>query len=305
MPRTATPTRPFGSVLTAMVTPFTADGAVDLGTAVQLARHLVASGHDGLVLNGTTGEAPTTHAPEKAELVAAVVEAVGDQAWIIAGAGSNDTAHAVRMAEQAAEAGAHGLLVVSPYYSRPSQEGVRRHVTEVADATDLPVMLYDVPGRTGVRFSAATIDALAQHDRVVAMKDATGDLYAAAKAIQRTGLAWYSGDDSALLSLLAHGAAGIVSVTGHVAGPALAAVVRAFDAGDHAGALRIFLSIAPAIDALNGAGFQAVSAKAALQVLGVLPERSVRLPLVPASDDELAQIRDGLRAAGLLDVAVR
>ena len=153
MPRTSTPTRPFGSVLTAMVTPMTADGAVDLAGAVQLAKHLVDHGHDGLVLNGTTGEASTTHAPEKAELVQAVVEAVGDRAWVIAGAGSNDTAHAVRMAEQAAEAGAHGLLVVSPYYSRPSQEGVRRHVEAVADATDLPVMLYDVPGRTVVRFA--------------------------------------------------------------------------------------------------------------------------------------------------------
>ena len=305
MPRTATPDRPFGSVLTAMVTPFTADGALDIDTAVQLARHLVASGHDGLVLNGTTGEASTTHAPEKAELVQAVVEAVGDEAWIISGAGSNDTAHAVRMAEQAADAGAHGLLVVSPYYSRPSQEGVRRHVTAVADATDLPVMLYDVPGRTGVRFAAATLDALAEHDRIVAMKDASGDIFGAAKAIERTGLAWYSGDDGALLTLLAHGAVGIVSVTGHVAGPQLAAAVRAFDAGDHGEALRIFRSIIPAIDALNGAGFQAVAAKAALQALGILPERSVRLPLVPASDDELAQIRDGLRAARLLDVAVR
>ncbi|WP_426595296.1 4-hydroxy-tetrahydrodipicolinate synthase [Cellulomonas sp. McL0617] len=304
MPRPATPARPFGSVLTAMVTPFTADGEVDLDTAVQLARHLVAAGHDGLVLNGTTGEASTTHAPEKAELVAAVVAAVGDDAWIVAGAGSNDTAHAVRMAEQAADAGAHGLLVVSPYYSRPSQEGVRRHVEAVADATDLPVMLYDVPGRTGVRFAASTIDALAQHDRIVAMKDASGDIFAAAKAIERTGLAWYSGDDSALLTLLAHGAVGIVSVTGHVAGRQLADTVRAFDAGDHAQALRIFRSIIPAIDALNGAGFQAVAAKAALQVLGLVPERTVRLPLVPASDDELAQIRDGLRAAGLLDVAV-
>ncbi|MET0788067.1 MAG: 4-hydroxy-tetrahydrodipicolinate synthase [Cellulomonas sp.] len=302
MPRTSSSARPFGTVLTAMVTPFTADGAVDLAGAVRLARHLVDHGNDGLVLNGTTGEASTTHAPEKAELVRAVVEAVGDRAWVIAGAGSNDTAHAVRMAEQAAEAGAHGLLVVSPYYSRPSQEGIRRHVEAVADATPLPVMLYDVPGRTGVRFAPATVEALAQHDRVVAMKDASGDLYGAAKAIAGTGLAWYSGDDSAFLALLAHGAAGIVSVSGHVAGDQLAAIGRAFDAGDHADALRLFLSIAPAIDALNGAGFQAVAAKAALQVLGVLPERSVRLPLVPASDDELALIRDGLRAAGLLDL---
>ena len=304
MPRTSTPTRPFGSVLTAMVTPMTADGAVDLAGAVQLAKHLVDHGNDGLVLNGTTGEASTTHAPEKAELVRAVVEAVGDRASVVAGAGSNDTAHAVRMAEQAAEAGAHGLLVVSPYYSRPSQDGVRRHVEAVADATDLPVMLYDVPGRTVVRFAPETIAALAAHDRVVAMKDAGGDTYAAAKAIAETGLAWYSGDDSALLSLLAHGAVGIVSVSGHVVGRQLAEIVAAFDAGDHTAALQTFRSIIPAIDALNGAGFQAVAAKAALQVLGILPERSLRLPLVPATDDELALIRDGLRAAGLLDVVV-
>ena len=305
MPRSTTPTRPFGSVLTAMVTPMTVDGVVDLAAAVRLARLLVEQGNDGLVLSGTTGEASTTHAPEKAELVQAVVEAVGDRAWIVAGAGSNDTAHAVRMAEQAAEAGAHGLLVVSPYYSRPSQEGVRRHIESVADATDLPVIVYDVPARTGVRIAPATLDALAQHDRIVAVKDASGATYESAKSIARTGLAWYSGDDSAYLTLLAHGAVGIVSVCGHVAARQLADLTIAFDAGDHAEALRIFRSIIPAIDALNGAGFQAVSAKAALQVLGILPERSVRLPLVPATDDELVQIRDGLRAAGLLDVAVR
>src|SRR3954452_11941836 len=189
MPQTSR--EPFGRLLTAMVTPMTDDGELDLDAAATLAVHLIEHGHDGLVLNGTTGEAPTTHAPEKAELVQAVVEAVGDRAWVIAGAGSNDTAHAVRMGEQAAEAGAHGLLVVSPYYSRPSQECVRRHVESVADATDLPVMLYDVPGRTGLRFAADTIDALARHDRVVAMKDASGDTFAAAKAVERTGLAWY------------------------------------------------------------------------------------------------------------------
>ncbi|GCE77073.1 4-hydroxy-tetrahydrodipicolinate synthase [Cellulomonas biazotea] len=305
MTRAATPARPFGAVLTAMVTPMTPDGAVDLAAAVALAKQLVAQGNDGLVLNGTTGEASTTHAPEKAELVAAVVEAVGDDAWVVAGAGSNDTAHAVRMAEQAAEAGAHGLLVVSPYYSRPSQAGVAAHVTAIADATDLPVMLYDVPGRTGVRFAPQTVEDLAAHDRVVAMKDASGDHFAAAKSIERTGLAWYSGDDGALLTLLAHGGAGIVSVTGHVAAAQLAAVVRAWDAGDHTEALRVFRTVVPAIDALNGAGFQAVASKAACEVLGLIPTRSTRLPLVPATDDEVDEIRDGLRAAGLLDVAFR
>jgi 4-hydroxy-tetrahydrodipicolinate synthase len=303
--RPSTPSRPFGAVLTAMVTPMTTDGAVDLDAAVALATHLVDHGHDGLVLNGTTGESPTTHAPEKADLIRAVVAAVGDRASIVAGAGSNDTLHAVRMAEQAAEAGAHGLLVVSPYYSRPSQEGVVRHVTAVADSTPLPVMLYDVPGRTGVRFAPATLDALAAHDRVVAMKDATGDVYSAAKHAARTGLAWYSGDDSLYLPFLAHGAAGIVSVVGHVAGPQLAAITAAHDAGDPARALEIFLSIAPAIDALNGQGFQAVAAKAAVWALGLIPTRHLRLPNVAASDEDTEAVRAGLRAAGLLDALVR
>lgn len=294
-----TPSRPFGAVLTAMVTPMTDDGKLDLDAAARLATHLVDHGHDGLVLNGTTGESPTTHAPEKAELIRAVVAAVGERASIVAGAGSNDTLHAVRMAEQAADAGADGLLVVSPYYSRPSQEGIVRHISAVADATDLPVMLYDVPGRTGVRLAAPTLDALAAHDRVVAVKDATGDVYSAALAAARTGLAWYSGDDSLLLPFLAHGAAGIVSVAGHVVGQQFAAIIAAHDAGDHARALEIFLSIAPAIDALNGRGFQAVAAKAAVQALGLIPSRHLRLPLVTASDAEVEEVRGGLRAAGI------
>ncbi|WP_066582076.1 4-hydroxy-tetrahydrodipicolinate synthase [Cellulomonas timonensis] len=303
MPYSRTPARPFGAVLTAMITPMTADGALDLEAAARLATALVdEGGHDGLVLNGTTGEAPATHAPEKADLIAAVVEAVGDRAVVVAGAGSNDTLHAVRMAEQAAEAGAHGLLVVAPYYSRPSQEGVYQHVRMIADSTELPVMLYDVPGRTGVRFAQPTLDRLAAHERVVAIKDATGDLYAAATASERTGLAWYCGDDAVYLAMLAHGAAGTVSVVGHVAGRQLAEVTEAFDAGDMARALRVFRSIAPAIDALNGAGFQAAAAKAAVEALGLIPNRHMRLPNVAASDEDAAAVRAGLRAAGLLDV---
>jgi 4-hydroxy-tetrahydrodipicolinate synthase len=294
------PNRPFGAVLTAMVTPMSIDGSLDLDAAVALARHLVDHGHDGLVLNGTTGESPTTHAPEKAELVRAVVDAVGDRAHVIAGAGSNDTAHAVRMAESAADAGAHGLLVVSPYYSRPSQEGLVRHTLAVAESTDLPVMLYDVPGRSGVRFAPATIERLAEHDSVVAVKDATGDLYSAATLIARTGLAWYCGDDSLYLAYLAHGAAGVVSVAGHVVGPQLAALTHAFDAGDHARATEILVEIAPAIDAVNAAGFQAVMAKAALELLGLVPGRTLRLPQVAATDDDIAVVRAGLIAAGLL-----
>ena len=291
-----TQARPFGAVLTAMVTPMTLAGEIDLDAAVKVAKHLVDNGNDGLVLSGTTGESPTTHAPEKAELIRAVVDAVGDRAHVVAGAGSNDTQHAVRMAEQAAEAGAHGLLVV-----RPSQEGLYRHITAVADATPLPVMIYDVPGRSGVRIAPATIERLAAHERIVANKDATGDVYTAAKLIESTGLAWYSGDDAMLLPFLAHGAVGIVSVAAHAVGSRFAQVVAAFDAGDNAAALAAFRSVTPAIDAINGAGFQAVMAKAALQLLGVTENRYLRLPYVAATDDEVAVVRAGLEASGLLD----
>ncbi|UKJ64489.1 4-hydroxy-tetrahydrodipicolinate synthase [Cellulosimicrobium cellulans] len=296
----ATPARPFGAVLTAMVTPMTPDGAVDLAAAARLAKRLVDDGNDGLVLSGTTGESPTTHAPEKQDLVRAVVEAVGDRAAVLAGAGSNDTDHALRMAEQAAEAGADGLLVVTPYYSRPSQEGVYRHVVAIADAADLPVMLYDVPGRTGVRVAPDTYARLAAHERVVATKDATGDVYAAAKLAASTGLAFYSGDDGLLLPFLAHGAAGIVSVSAHAVAPQFAEVVRRFDAGDPAGALEVFLTTTPVIDALNGAGFQAVMAKAAVELLGVTDNRFLRLPNVAATEDDVALVRDALAAAGVL-----
>ncbi|MHA7134990.1 4-hydroxy-tetrahydrodipicolinate synthase [Oerskovia turbata] len=297
----STQARPFGAVLTAMVTPMTATGEIDFDAAVKVAKHLVDNGNDGLVLSGTTGESPTTHAPEKAELVRAVVDAVGERAHVIAGAGSNDTRHAVRMAEQAAEAGAHGLLVVSPYYSRPSQEGVFRHITAVADATPLPVMVYDVPGRSGVRIAPATIERLAAHERIVANKDASGDVYSAARLIESTGLAWYSGDDSLLLPLLSHGAVGIVSVAAHAVGAQFARVVAAFDAGDHAAALAAFRTAIPTIDAINGAGFQAVMAKAALEILGVTENRYLRLPYVAATDDEVAVVRAGLQASGLLE----
>lgn len=292
--------RPFGAVLTAMVTPMTDDGAVDLEAAAHLARHLVDHGHDGLVLNGTTGEAPTTHAPEKADLVRAVVDAVGDRAVVVAGAGSNDTAHAVRMAEQAAEAGADGLLVVTPYYSRPSQEGVYRHTVAVADSTDLPVMLYDVPARTVVRYSDAVLDRLAEHERIVAIKDATGDVVGALRSIRRTGLAWYSGDDPLTLPFLAHGAVGVVSMAGHLVGDLIAEMVRAVDAGDLAAARDALLRQQPAIDVICGSGNGALRSKLALWLTGVIPSPAMRLPQVPADDDEVAAVRAALAAAGLL-----
>ena len=293
--------RPFGALLTAMVTPMTPDGAVDIDAAVSLAEHLVNHGHDGLVLNGTTGEAPTTHAPEKAALVRAVVDAVGERALIVAGAGSNDTAHAVRMAEQAADAGAHGLLVVTPYYSRPSQEGIYRHTVAVADATDLPVMLYDVPARTVVRYAPATLDRLAEHDRIVAIKDANGDPQGVLRGVARTGLAWYSGDDGMLLPYLAMGAVGLVSMAAHLVGDELAGVIRSFDTGDVATARKEFTAVLPLIDVICGSGNGALRAKIALTLLGLIPSAAMRLPQVAADDAETAEVRAVLAAAGLLD----
>jgi 4-hydroxy-tetrahydrodipicolinate synthase len=294
------PTRPFGSLLTAMVTPMRDDGSIDVDAAAALAAHLVDHGHDGVVLNGTTGEAPTTHAQEKAELIRAVVDAIGGRALVLAGAGSNDTQHAVRMAEQAADAGAHGLLVVSPYYSRPSQEGIYQHTVAVADATDLPVMLYDVPARTGVRYSLTTLRRLATHARVVAVKDATGDVQAATRVIAETDLAYYSGDDGLLLPFLAVGAVGLVSMAAHLVGDELARTIREFGEGDTAGARATFLSALPAIDLVCGSGNGALRAKLTLALLGLIPTPAMRLPQAAADDDEVREVRSGLVAAGLL-----
>ena len=295
-----TPRRPFGSLLTAMVTPMRDDGSIDLSAAASLAAHLVEHGHDGVVLNGTTGEAPTTHAPEKIALIEAVVDAIGDRAVVLAGAGSNDTQHAVRMAEQAAAAGAHGLLVVSPYYSRPSQEGVYQHTRAVVDATDLPVMLYDVPARTVVRYSPSTLQRLAADARVVAVKDATGDVQAAIRLIADTGLAYYSGDDGLLLPFLAVGAVGLVSMAGHLVGELLERVIREFDAGDTAAARATFLEALPAIDLICGSGNGALRSKVALALLGLIPSAAMRLPQVAADGDEVAEVHAALIAAGLL-----
>jgi 4-hydroxy-tetrahydrodipicolinate synthase len=301
MPKTTT--RPFGRLLTAMVTPMADDGSVDFEAAAALAAHLVTHGHDGIVLNGTTGEAPTTHAEEKAELIRAVVDAVGG-AVVVAGAGSNDTQHAVRMAEQAADAGAQGLLVVSPYYSRPSQEGIFRHTAAVADATDLPVMLYDVPGRTVVRYAPDTLRRLAEHPRVVAVKDATGDVQSALRTIAETGLAYYSGDDGLLLPFLAAGAVGLVSMAGHLVGDTLAQVIREFEAGDHDAARGTFVSVLPAIDLICGSGNGALRSKLTLALLGLIPTATMRLPQAAAEADEVDEVRAGLVAAGLLEPTV-
>ncbi|MGP3986243.1 4-hydroxy-tetrahydrodipicolinate synthase [Streptomyces sp. 3N207] len=297
MAPTSTPQTPFGRVLTAMVTPFTADGALDLDGAQQLAAHLVDAGNDGLVVNGTTGESPTTTDAEKAQLVKAVVEAVGDRAHVVAGAGTNDTAHSLELARGAEKAGAHGLLAVTPYYSKPPQEGLYRHFTAIADATDLPVMLYDIPGRSGVPINTETIVRLAEHPRIVANKDAKGDLGRASWAIATSGLAWYSGDDMLNLPLLSVGAIGFVSVVGHVVTPELRALLEAHLSGDVAKATEIHQKLLPVFTGMFRTQ-GVITTKAALTRLS-LPAGPLRLPLVELSPEELEQLKHDLAHGGV------
>jgi 4-hydroxy-tetrahydrodipicolinate synthase len=298
--QSATDRAPFGRVLTAMVTPFDTDGGLDLEAAAALARHLVDSGHDGLVISGTTGESPTVSDDEQQSLLRTVVDAVGDRATVVAGVGTFDTAHSLDLARRASAAGADGLLVVTPYYSKPPQEGIVAHFAAVADSTDLPVMLYDIPGRAGVKLSAQTLARSADHPRIVAVKEASGDLYAGSWLLHSTDLAIYSGDDALNLAWLAIGAVGVVSVVGHVAGQRYADMVAAVESGDLETARKLDRSILPALEAIMTRTQGAIMAKAALQLQGHLPSRAVRLPLVAATDDQVDQLRRDLITADLL-----
>jgi 4-hydroxy-tetrahydrodipicolinate synthase len=293
----STPQTPFGRVLTAMVTPFAADGVLDLDGAQRLAAHLVDAGNDGLVVNGTTGESPTTSDAEKEQLVRAVLEAVGDRAFVVAGVGTNDTHHSIELARQAERAGAHGLLTVTPYYSKPPQEGLYRHFTAIADATGLPVMLYDIPGRTGVPIQTETIVRLAEHPRIVANKDAKGDLGQASWALARSGLAWYSGDDMLNLPLLSVGAVGFVSVVGHLVSPELRALLGAYVCGDVAKAAEIHQRLLPVYTGMFRTQ-GVITIKAALALRG-LPGGPLRLPLVGLDHEETAQLKKDLAAGGV------
>jgi 4-hydroxy-tetrahydrodipicolinate synthase len=283
-----------------MATAFHADGSVDLDGTARIAAHLVDHGHDGVVVSGTTGESPTTSVAEDGQILSAVKDAVGDRATVIAGVGTNATAHSVELAQQAEKIGADGLLLVTPYYNKPGQAGVLHHFRTVVESSGVPVMLYDVPSRTGTQIAMETYEAASAWDSVVAVKDAVGD-FARGVRLTQLGYAVYSGDDVANLAWLAHGGSGFVSVVGHVAGDQLKAMADAYFAGDHAGALTIFTRLLPAIDAVMGVpNYGATTAKAALQLLGVLDNRNVRAPLVALDDDEVAALRAGLDAAGLL-----
>jgi 4-hydroxy-tetrahydrodipicolinate synthase len=285
-------------MLTAMVTPFKADGSLDTEAAARLATHLIDSGCDGLVLFGTTGESPTTTDDEKLTLLRTVLEAVGDRARIVAGAGSYDTAHTVHLAKACAAEGAHGLLVVTPYYSRPPQAGLLAHFTTVADATELPVILYDIPPRSVVPIEWDTIRTLAEHPHIVAVKDAKGDLHGGGQIIAETGLAYYSGDDALNLPWLAMGAVGFVSVWGHLAAGQLRDMLSAFTSGDIATARKINVTLGPLSEAQARLGGVTL-AKEGLRLQGI-EVGDPRLPQVPATPDQIEALAADMRAAAVL-----
>jgi 4-hydroxy-tetrahydrodipicolinate synthase len=292
---------PFGRVLTAMVTPFGSDGSVDLDAVQRLAAYLVDHGSDGLVVSGTTGESPTTTTEEDGRTLAAVIEAVGYRATVVAGVGTNDTRHSVELAQQARKAGAHGLLLVTPYYNKPPQSGIVAHVNEVVRAGDgTPTMLYDIPGRAGIQIAESTYVDLVENPLVVAVKDAVGDFERGAWLRRETGIRIYSGDDALTLPWLSIGASGVVGVTTHVAGDAYAAMVRAVDAGDLATAQAINATLVPVVRAIMGQTQGAIAAKVAMALLGVIPSPDVRLPLTEATDEQVAVIRAALAELELL-----
>jgi 4-hydroxy-tetrahydrodipicolinate synthase len=295
---TSDPARPFGRVLTAMVTPLAEDGSIDLSGAQELAAHLVdRQSHDGLVVFGTTGESPTISDGEQHAVLEAVMDAVGDRATVIAGVGTNDTAHSIEKAQSAARLGVHGLLVVTPYYNRPPQEGVLRHFTAIADSTDVPVMLYDIPPRSAIPIEVETLVRAAEHDRIVAVKDAKSDLGAVAWTLARTDLAYYSGEDMLNLPLLAIGAVGVVSVVGHLVGPRLAEMIAAVESGDLGKARAINESLLPIYTGIfRSQGV--IMVKAALRELA-LPSGPVRPPLVDATPEQVARLREDLVAGGI------
>lgn len=298
MPGPSSDSHPFGVMLTAMITPFQADGSLDLDGAQRLATHLVDGlQHDGLVINGTTGESATKSDEEDLAVLRAVIEAVGDRATIIAGVGTNDTRHSIEAARAAARVGAHGVMAVTPYYNRPPQEGLVRHFTAIADATDLPMITYDIPKRTGTAIELDTLQRLAEHPRIVANKDAKGDLDFAQWGMATTDLAWYSGDDILNLPLLSVGAVGMISVVGHLVGDRLKAMAAALAAGQPDEAARInaaLLDVYTGIFRTQGV----ILTKAALEMQG-LPAGPVRLPLVDATDEQREVLRRDLARAGV------
>jgi 4-hydroxy-tetrahydrodipicolinate synthase len=288
---------PFGRLTSAMITPFSKSGEVDWSGIEKLAAHLISQGHDGLVLNGTTGEAPTTSDDEKDQIIKVVRNVVGPNVKIVAGAGNNETSHSVEQAKRAAKAGADGLLVVTPYYNKPPQAGVIAHFTAMADATDLPVIMYDIPGRTGIEIESDTIVKLYEHPKIVALKDAKGNVAATSWVIKRTGIPVYSGDDILNLPLLSVGAVGVISVCAHTVSRQMREMLDAWFAGNAKRALEIHQQLLPVFTGtFRTQG--AILTKAALNMMG-LPGGFTRLPLVDATDAQKAQLKEDFRQAGI------
>ena len=295
---TSVAARPFGRLLTAMVTPFREDGALDIEGAAELATHLVdVQRNDALVISGTTGESPTTSDAEKETLLRAVVEAEGDRAQVVAGVGTNDTRHTIELAHAAEKAGAHGLLVVTPYYNKPPQDGLVRHFTTVADAVGLPIMLYDIPHRAGTAIATDTLCRLAGHDRIVGVKDAKGDLTATSWVTSRTDLAFYSGEDALTLPLLSVGAVGLVGTSTHFTGALTVELIEAYERGDVADALTLHRRLLPLFTGIFRTQ-GTILVKAGLRASG-LPSGPVRSPLVDATEAQTSQLHEDAAAADL------
>jgi 4-hydroxy-tetrahydrodipicolinate synthase len=288
---------PFGRVQTAMVTPFNADGSLNLAESRRLAAHLVdVQGNDALVINGTTGESPTTTDAEKLALLEAVIDEVGDRAKIVAGVGTFDTHHTIELAHQAEQAGAHGLLVVTPYYSRPPQDALADHFLTVADATALPIMIYDIPHRSGIPVETETMIAVAAHENIVAVKDAKGSPVASAQVIAATSLAYYSGDDAMTLPLLSVGGVGVVGTSTHFTGVRTREMIETFVAGDTARATALNAALLPVylgVFATQGC----MLVKAGLAARGFAPG-PVRKPLLDATAEQSATFVAILAANG-------
>lgn len=278
---------PFGRVLTAQITPFHEDGSLNLDEARRLAAHLVdVQGNDALVINGTTGEAPTTTDAEKLALLEAVIAEVGDRAQVVAGVGTFSTAHTIELAKQAEQAGASGLLVVTPYYSRPPQDAVADHFLTVAEATELPIMIYDIPHRSGIPVETATMIQIGVHPKIVAVKDAKGQPVASSQVMKATGLAYYAGDDGMTLPLMAVGGVGVVGTSTHFTGRATKAMIQSFLDGDVAAAAQQhadLLGVYTGVFATQGA----MLVKAGLAARGFTPG-PMRKPLLSASPEQAA-----------------
>ena len=288
---------PFGRLITAMITPFAKDGSIDWDGVATLATHLADHGHDAIAVNGTTGEAPTTKSSEKLEIIKVVKSTVGSRVKVLSGAGDNETSYTVEQAKRSADAGADGLLIVAPYYNKPPQAGIEAHFKAVASATDLPIMMYDIPGRTGVEIKSDTIVRLFDVPNIVALKDAKGNLAATSDVIARCGIPVYSGDDILNLPFLSIGAVGFVSVCGHTVGNELKAMLDAWFAGDTARALEIHQKLIPVFKGtFKTQG--AILTKAAMNLMG-LPGGTTRLPLVDATPAQIATLREDLIAGGV------